>query len=487
MSATRLLWTCPLSASEKSFSQGGELAILPFAPYVQKGMGMKKIICLLLSACLLLSLAACGPEPEQPETSAAPIETTAPAETAAPTEAQPVTTAPVPETEATEPPVISEPEGIRPLTLEKSLYTYYEWADELTCALVRSEHSTVTLGGKDAETYPQMAQVLSQIATMQENTMLDEFYNLVSWAEDDLSWGAAGFETYTSTLDVQVRRADSLVISLLHDSCADYAHFQDFRMFHGSTYDTETGRELQLNDVVAVSNYLALAVEKELLEQMGGESFYSEYAVQNYFADTPYDGFSWTLDYTGVTFYFTPGQFFEGGAMTATVTFAEYPELFNPKYMEVPERYAVELPLDISFFADLNGDFQQEAISVSGCYDNERNCYLDFGVYTNNGCWYEECYAHQLHPYYVKAADGHYLYLFFEDFNEGMREMRLTVMSLNWDGSVGVCCERNVSPSWLADNRFLIPTDPGRLMLDDLDSGAKSIAFSVGKEGIPVQ
>lgn len=442
---------------------------------------MKKILCILLTLCMLLSLAACAPGGEQPETTVAPVETTAP--TQAPTElTEPAATV----AETTEAPALVEPAGLRPLDMEKSLHTYYEWADELTCALVRVEHSTVTLGQEAAEKYPEMAQVLSQIATMQENTMLDEFSNFVSFARDDLSWGSQGFTTYVSTLDVQVRRADSLVISLLHDSYADYAHFENFRVFHGSNYDTRTGRELQLNEVVAVNNYLALAVEKELLEQLCGEDFYNEYAVQNYFADTPYDGFDWTLDYTGVTFYFMPGQFFEGGAMTATVTFAEYPELFNPVYMEAPEQYAVELPLDISFFADLNDDYQQEAISVSGCYDNERNCYLDFGVYTNlDGCWYEACYAHELHPYYVKAADGHYLYLFFEEFEAGVRDMHLTVLSLNWDGSVGVCCERTVSPAWLTDNRFLMPLNPAKLVFDDGGDGAEKVPFTVGNEGIP--
>ena len=174
--------------------------------------------------------------------------------------------------------------------------------------------------------------------------------------------------------------------------------------------------------------------------------------------------------------------------MAATVTFAEYPELFNEKYMKVPARYAVEMPLDISFFADLDGDGEQEAISVSGCYDNERSCYLDFGVYTNqDGFWYEECYAHELHPYYVKAAEEHYLYLFFEDFDEGVRGMRLMVLRLNADGSVTKSGEANVSPSWLADNRFLMPTDPGRLILDDMDSGAEGESYSAGSGGIPVQ
>ncbi|MBE6922224.1 MAG: hypothetical protein E7465_03470 [Ruminococcaceae bacterium] len=448
---------------------------------------MKRIICVMLSVCILLCLAACGKDSEP---TAAP-ESTASAETQAPTQTQLPTEPPAPvetqaSTEAAEP---QKNEGsIRLLTVEKALHTYYEWADELPGALVRSEHSTVTLGGEDAETYPEMAQVLSQIAVMQENAMLEEFDNLVSFAREEQSWAGAGFEAYVSTLDVQVRRADSLVVSLLSDSYSHYGQIQYYRVYHGSNYDTQTGREILLNEVVDVNNDLALAVEQELLEQMYAEAFHSEYAVQNYFADTPYNGFSWTLDYTGVTFYFAPGQFCEGGSMTATVTFAEYPELFNEKYTEVPQQYAVEMPLDISFFADLNGDSQQEAISVSGCYDNERNCYLDFGVYTNqDGCWYEECYAHELHPYYVKAADGHYLYLFFEDFDEGMRGMHLMVLRLNDDGSVTKSGEANVSPAWLTDNRFLVPTDPSRLILDDMDSGTKSIAFSVGSGGIPIQ
>lgn len=441
---------------------------------------MRKILCTLLCACVLLSLAACSPKADQPETTAAPVEPITVPQT------QPEATQAPTETETTEPITEAEPEGIRPLTLEKSLHTYFEWVDELPFALVRSEHSTVTLAGEDAKRYPEMAQVLEEIAVLQEKTMLKEFDNLVSFARDDLSWGSEGFDTYVSTLDVQVRRADSTVISLLSDSYADYAHFENLRIFHGSNYDTQTGRELMINEVVNVNNDLALAVEKELLAQMYAETFYSEYAVQNYFADTPYDGFSWTLDYTGITFYFAPGHFCEGGAMSATVTFAEYPELFVEKYAEAPREYTAELSMDQSFFADLDGDGDQEAVSVFGCYDNERNCYLDFGVYTDSdGCWYEEYYANTLRPYYVKTEDGHYIYLFFEFFYEGWREMELMVLSLNPDGSVTKVGTCDVSPAWQADNRFRIPTDPVRFLLDDTDRGETGKTFCVGEDGMP--
>jgi len=438
---------------------------------------MKRILCILLSVCLLLCLGACTHNAEKPPEP----ESTGPTEEPKPTETQPPTEKP------TEPEAVDDPGPIRLLTLEKALHTYYEWVDDLPQALVRSEHSCVTLGREDAARYPEMAQVLSQIATMQENAMLDEFDNLVSTAREELNRSRDGFETFVSTLDVQVRRADSLVISLLSDSYTDYGQIENYRVFHGSNYDTQTGRELMLNEVVDVSNDLALAVQEELTGHMWTGEFHSESSVEDYFANTPYDSFSWTLDYTGVTFYFAPAELCDGGTMTATVSFSQYPELFVEKYMEVPARYTVELPLDISFYAQWDADDALDELSVSGRYDAERNCYLDYGVYSETGYCGEDCYAHDFHPYYVNAEGGHYLYLFCEDFDEGVRQMRLVVLTLNSDGSITKSGETNISPSWLSDNRFLVPTDPGCLLLDDLDSGTEKPEFTVGNDGMPCQ
>jgi len=411
---------------------------------------MKKIICLLLSVCIPMCLAACGsdtgkPQETQPQT---------PAGNSVPTEN--------PNEQNGE-----EPCEISILTLDKTLHTYYEWADDYDRALVRSEHSCVTLGKGDADAYPELAQVLSQIATMQENAALDEFDNLVSAARVELEWNRTDFETYTSLLDVQVRRADSVVLSLLSDSYSDYGGIEHFRAFHGSNYDPQSGRELTLNDVVReINNDLALAVQEELTAHVWTGDFYSENAVEDYFANTPYDGFSWTVDYTGVTFYFAPGDLSDDGALTATVSFDKHPELFYEKYMSVPAEYTAELPLDTPFFTQLDADGAFEEISVSGYYDEERGNYTKYGVYTDTeGQYYEEdCYVHDLHPYFVKAASGNYLYLFCENFDEGVRQMRLMVFSLNGDGSVTKSGERDVSASWLADNRFTVPTDPGKLI-----------------------
>ena len=151
--------------------------------------------------------------------------------------------------------------------------------------------------------HPETRAVGSETSSLQASQ--DEFENLVSFAREELASDRDGFVTNVSTLDVQVRRADSLVISLLSDSYSHYGQIENYRVFHGSNYDTQSGKELALTDVVKnVNQDLAAAVEKELTGHMWAGDFYSENTVEDYFANTPYDGFSWTVDYTGVTFYF---------------------------------------------------------------------------------------------------------------------------------------------------------------------------------------
>lgn len=90
---------------------------------------MKRIICVLLSVFMLLCLAACQGDVEHPRESESTVST----------ESQDLT-------ESTENKQGEDADEMRVLTPEKTLHTYYEWEDDYDRALVRSEHSCVTLG-----------------------------------------------------------------------------------------------------------------------------------------------------------------------------------------------------------------------------------------------------------------------------------------------------------------------------------------------------
>lgn len=176
----------------------------------------------------------------------------------------------------------------------------------------------------------------------------------------------------------------------------------------------------------------------------------------------------------------------------ATISFAEYPELFNKKYMNVPEAYMVRLPLDYSFFTDLDNDGTLEELNCTGFFNETDRFYTQFGVYTDvNGYYeYEELFAYDYQPYYVKTEDGkHYIYLFCEENEIGNHvqgQMMLVVYNVN-GGVLTRVGDMNMGPAYIPSDVFLLPLDPNHMLLDNYDSGAQDFeVYGVGKDGMPM-
>lgn len=421
-----------------------------------------KALCLLLSLCALLCFSACqknAPPPGNTETKPDPAT----------------------ETKTEDPQETVQATPAKLLSTEKSLYNNFEWSESFDRLLVQSEHSYVTLSETSAASYPKLAQTLSSIATMQEKAMGEEFDNLVSLAKDAESADPASFETYVSTLEVTVRRADSTVLSLLSDSYSHYGAIQNLRVFHGSNFDSESGKELQLSQVVKTGDDLISAVETELKKLSLTGELSPENGIKDFFENTE-EITNWVLDYNGITFFFSADEVAEG-SRTVTLPFDLYPELFEKKYTAAPKAFAVEFPLDLPFFGQKNT--AREAVSVSGCdFDNERLRYTKYGVYLGDRAVEEECFASDLLPYFVKTEQGSYLYLFLEDLNEGLHDMSLVVYSIHSDGSIKQCGKAELSPAWQMDHRFTVPNDPAALLLSELGSAA---LYSVGADGLPAK
>ena len=266
----------------------------------------KSAAALLLAMGMLLSLCACGdktgdgetqlPEPHVPQPAPAPSDTTA----TTPPDASTTEGNQPSGTEAEPPAQPDDSDAVSVLSLQKQSGGLYDWEDD--GLLVRSEYSGVMLWNEDTAEYPQLAEVLEQTARMAKRTMEEEFDNFCVSVREDLPWSSEEMLPWISILDVQVRRADSVSVSLLSDSYSDYGWIEDFRGMHGTTYDTQTGQVLALDDVVEVNNELAQAVLKELNSHMWAGDFYADDTVEAYFANTPHEDISWTLDYNGVTF-----------------------------------------------------------------------------------------------------------------------------------------------------------------------------------------
>ena len=435
---------------------------------------MKKVLFIALLMCCIGTFTACGKE--NPQTTGAPetVEDKTPEK-----ETQ----------ESSDKEVVESPEI---LSLKETYATRYEWQDALW--LLYSKYSNVTMW-EGAEQYPEIDRALSETAGMQIRSMEDEADNILSFITDMgmLDGDLADFETQVSTSNAQVRRADSVVLSYVTDSYADYGFIEDFRSIWGRNYDVQTGKELLLSDVILNMDAIPGIVCKELNSHLWAGEDYPETVVKEYFMNTPEDGISWSLDYNGVTFYFGYDDFTEMSSVgkTATISFAEYPELFNKKYMNVPEAYMVRLQLDYSFFTDLDSDGILEEVNCNGLFNETDRFYTQFGIYTDvNGSYqYEELFAYDYQPYYVKTEDGdHYIYLFCEESEIGNHvqgQMMLVVYNVN-DGVITRVGDMNIAPAYIPSDMFLLPLDPNHMLLDHYDSGAQDFeVYKVGKDGMP--
>lgn len=376
------------------------------------------------------------------------------------------------------------------LNIDRKTVYEYEWSDEYGVALVETECSSILLANEDAQRYDGLANALTEDCDYYEGIMSEEYDMLTESAEESISSGAQSFSPLVSTLDVHVRRADNTVLSVLYDSYYYNGMNDGSRSFWGANYDTETGEELYLPDVVTDIDELAKVVETELFSTVGADVFYSDTIIEEYFNEYGADGTHWTLEYNGVTVYFGEGEIANSGVgnMSVTIEFSEYPELFNEKYTIVPEAYIVGLPMKSTFITDLDGDGNCDELTLLDGYDEEFDWKVTLDISTAEVYYVEDFWAYGFEPYYIKTADGNnYIYLFIETETQ----LYLYVYEVT-NETISKVGEVNVSPFY-NDGISAVLTNPDNMHFDifsDEAGGGVPVGddfFTIGADGMPAQ
>lgn len=382
------------------------------------------------------------------------------------------------------------------VTVDFGVYNSYEWAEGDAAMKARNKTSYIVLNDRERKKYPSLAKALDETASLCMGSAQTELENLVYLADMQLEM-YDGFNTQTSLLDTHIRRSDSAYFSILSDSYMDTMYIEDLRAIHGSNFDTKSGKQLVITDVVKDIPRFAKVVEKQLFSHMWGGELLSDTAVADYFENRVPDGVSWSLDYNGVTIYFNKGDIADPiyGLVPVTVSFEEYPELFEEKYMKVPEEYAVRLPLNCSSFFDIDNDGVLEEFVVSANYDEEYRFYSDIYLITGEDFYEENFFSYGFNPFYIKTEDDrHFLYLFGEGSEDWNRLMNLYVYEIT-GGKIKKMGEMPVAPHHSvnddgADN-FELPVNPSAMYLDMFSEEPGFIYpaftrdYEVGEKGMP--
>lgn len=199
--------------------------------------------------------------------------------------------------------------------------------------------------------------------------------------------------------------------------------------------DSASGESIALSEVISDINLLPALLEEKITTKYNYVTFGDLQEIFNSYSDKDY---CWTLDYQGITFWFSPYEIapYSVGLLSTKILFDENDELFAEKFKSaLPDTYAVALPIgnalgqEIEF--DLEDDGKSDVIYVGQTPDHTGSYYM-FKAVVNGAEYLDEInYAYGFDAYLVHKDSKNYIYTV--SYSDGAYNM-FHALEINGDG-----------------------------------------------------
>lgn len=256
--------------------------------------------------------------------------------------------------------------------------------------IYKGSFESPVLSDASALTYPALAETLEKQADAAYADYQQQRADFVADASerygDDPDYFDNGYyENYTH---VWLRRADDKVMSYV----SYYSNFEGgaHGMYgqNGYTYETETGKQLGLKDVLKDTSKLNDILEKEILENYDKEDFedlkghlkhfdpdVTEYKESTNGGDDYVYPYEWCLLPIGIEFYFEPYSlsYYAAGEQDVLLTYEDYPDLFVEEYKADGEQGFTYDFLGYLNIFDITGDGKRDSLWVEADDTDDQN------------------------------------------------------------------------------------------------------------------
>lgn len=285
-----------------------------------------------------------------------------------------------------------------------------EYDDDTYNTVIEVSYPVVMPYYGDEDNFPKLALGLEIGNTETKEELVGFIEENREYAYDHYEASGEGYYPFQSSVKPFVRRADTLVTSILYTGFTYTGGVRGETYYYGETYDSTSGAELVLSDVVDDMDALSGAIEGQLYNFYSETFGDSELNIQEVINDG--SAYSWTLDYSGITFYFMPYSIdsYVESMVTVTVANEAYPNVLKKEYQQSPKAYGVELEPDLPLFYDVTGDGYIDKVYATGRESMDGDSgYINITV---NGVTYsEENWFFDYDATLVHTADGkNYIY-----------------------------------------------------------------------------
>ena len=262
--------------------------------------------------------------------------------------------------------------------------------------------------------YPELADALMQLKEQKEHN-----FDMATESLLDSQKFMIETESYpidlTDYTECRVLRADNVLFSFIETNENYYGGAHGMYSVAGYAFDVETGKNLSFTDIVVDETKIRDLIAEKLDEEYG-DIFFDD--IHTLIDQYDFNSLCWSISYFDVTLYFNPYDLgpYASGSQQVVFPFSEYADLFDEKYLSVPEQFVTQLSEYEQFCLDVNGDGKNEDIGLSSKY-LEDDCLSVLisvdGKETDSDSW-----SYRIDTYLIKVQNKVYLYLFEHHEND---------------------------------------------------------------------
>ena len=209
---------------------------------------------------------------------------------------------------------------------------------------------------------------------------------------------------------IYMQRADNHIVSFLEHVYEYTGGVHPNYFWLGQNYEPYTGEKLKLTEVLTDCTDLPTILEKKITEKYSGVTFFD---LEDTLSQYKPEDFTWTVDYQGITFWFSPYEIaaYAVGTLSAKIWFDEFPDMFNEEYKVAPENYAISLPVGLDIEFDLVEDDGKKDSVYTETVPDQYGSYNMLSTVVNGITYTDEInYAYEFDVYLVHMGNKNYIY-----------------------------------------------------------------------------
>ena len=293
----------------------------------------------------------------------------------------------------------------------------------------------LVLSDEEAAAYPELNQALTlEYDTLKKSTQ-EDLNNLKESAEEMVEYmqGDDNMQLIAEYAPY-VLRADENVVSYEQFYDDYYGGTHGYHSYAGFTFDTKTGKKLDLYDMITGEESVKAGIIQELKNKYASEDGLVENNTPEEDADTFFEyvdskdqsgAVAWSLGADRLNIYYNPYNIgsWALGIVSVSLPFGKYPDAVKEEYKMGTSDYAVKIGGYADYSADIynDGSFSDVSVYPDGT-DDYANGALRIQIQDENGQVtsrvFDDMYYFTMEAYYVKTGNRHFLHVFTHSEND---------------------------------------------------------------------